>query len=298
MKQMLNIPKGRVEELNKRRDVEEAFFGLVQSSGVWDTEYKEGRISGSYAWKSVRGELGEGKKSNDGEEEVQEEKEVSFVVESFYPAPHRQSQSMIRVGHPSKSSHECIVVNGVHCAATLPDGISVVVIDERSGCILQSKAFSSWSSVGVFIDTIPDGRIIAFASNISSAEVVDEAMTKHLQRVGGLMNDTKPSLDPMMFVGQVGYHPSWTTSMNTTDTAKVVNVTIQLDDIPSSIELKLRSEQNTTPAVVLTRLPETVMPLKTQMVASEYQKRVAFQTYMKEHSESSPRVVGYVSVDI
>ena len=40
---MNGIGKGRLEELEKRGKEEEKFFGMVQSSGVWDEEYREGR---------------------------------------------------------------------------------------------------------------------------------------------------------------------------------------------------------------------------------------------------------------
>jgi hypothetical protein len=43
LRQMNNIGKGRMEELEKRGKAEEKFFGMVQSSGVWDVEYREGR---------------------------------------------------------------------------------------------------------------------------------------------------------------------------------------------------------------------------------------------------------------
>ena len=43
LKQMSNIAKGRLEELEKREKAEEKYFGFVQSSGVWDVEYREGR---------------------------------------------------------------------------------------------------------------------------------------------------------------------------------------------------------------------------------------------------------------
>jgi hypothetical protein len=236
--------------------------------------------------------LGDQKKSDDNESKEETNEEASFVVESFYPAPHRSGVLSIFVQHPSMSSHECIIVNGVPCAAILASGTSIVVVDELSGCILQCRAFSCWSSVGAFVDTVPDGRIIAIASNISSVDV-DETTAKYLQRVGGLVNDTKPSPDPLMFIGQIGYYPKWSTCVNTTDVTKSVNVTIQLDN-SSSLATKLRSERNTTPAVVLTRLPETVMPLKTQMGASEYQKRVAFEAFMKQDNDAKSVVVGYV----
>ena len=37
------IGKGRLEELEKRGKTEDKFFAVVQSSGVWDVEYREGR---------------------------------------------------------------------------------------------------------------------------------------------------------------------------------------------------------------------------------------------------------------
>ena len=43
LQQMNGIGKGRLEELEKRGKEEEKFFGMVQSSGVWDEEYREGR---------------------------------------------------------------------------------------------------------------------------------------------------------------------------------------------------------------------------------------------------------------
>jgi len=89
------IPKGRLEELDARMKMEAAFFVKVASSGVWDSDYKEGRISGSLAWKAARNELGEvhsvneetiksgaGKKAKASEEDKKSE---SFLVESFYP---------------------------------------------------------------------------------------------------------------------------------------------------------------------------------------------------------------------
>lgn len=43
LRQMNNIGKGRLEELEKRKKAEEKFFATVQSSMVWDVDYREGR---------------------------------------------------------------------------------------------------------------------------------------------------------------------------------------------------------------------------------------------------------------
>eukprot|EP00804_Cyclotella_cryptica_P029072 CCRYP_005259-RA/>CCRYP_005259-RA protein AED:0.02 eAED:0.02 QI:1661/1/1/1/0.75/0.6/5/3045/1066 len=303
------IPRGRMEELEKRGKAEEMYFGLVQASGVWDSEYKEGRISGSWAWKAARSELGHPeKKANHDKNNTSQEKdskkndqEASFLVESFYPAPHRQNNLTIRVQHPSSSStyersrHDCIIVNGIPCAATLSPGISVVVVDEQSGCILQSRAFSKWSSLGIFIDTVPAGRIVAICSNVLG-DTIDDTTSTHLLRVGGLSVESKASQEALLLVGQIGFHPKWATSIHSSDESKVVEVTIQLNISPS-LPLKLRTENSTAPAMISTRLPETIMPLKTQMVATEYQKRVAFEAFTKQSSNtsSSVEVVGYVT---
>jgi len=43
LRQMNNTGKGRLEEIEKRGKAEAKFFGMVQSSGVWDVDYREGR---------------------------------------------------------------------------------------------------------------------------------------------------------------------------------------------------------------------------------------------------------------
>lgn len=43
LRQMNSIGKGRLDELEKQAKAEDKFFGMVQSSGVWDVEYREGR---------------------------------------------------------------------------------------------------------------------------------------------------------------------------------------------------------------------------------------------------------------
>jgi hypothetical protein len=305
LKQMTNIPKGRSEELEKRGKTEDKFFGLVQSSGVWDTEYKEGRISGSHSWKAVRGELGEQGKKTDGsnaEEDKEKSQEASFLVESFYPAPHKQSTLRISIKFPSRYSHqECIIVNGVPCASTIsneadwPTGVSIIVLDELSGCILQSRCFSSWATVGSFVDTIPNGRIIALYC--FGKYDVKEATYNLLQRVGGLMAGSKASEESLMFAGQAGFHPKWARRISADNTSVRLDVSIQLN-ISSSLQLKLRSERNTASAMVSTRLPESIMPLKTQIAATEYQKRVAFEAFMKQSSDLNSTVVGYVSLRV
>ncbi len=318
-----NIPKARLEELDARMKMESAFFGKVAASGVWDSDYNEGRISGSFAWRAARNELGEtSSASHDNEKEVdaknsrKEAEEAktseSFLVESFYPSS-RHEDLVIRVRPPSdemlaKTPRECIRVSGVPCAATLPNGVSIVVVDELSGCLLQSRAYFSWSGAWSFLATVPAGRIVAISSNAvgkDSAEVASDVAGT----IGGLnldFNASKSSesensesdfVSPLftLFVGQIGYYPKWSTCIQTCDENESIQLSIQLN-LSNLPKVLLRSERNTVPAIVLARLPEQNMPLKTQIEATNYQKRLAFNAYMENLPTSAKTyVVGYTT---
>lgn len=52
LRQMNNIGKGRLEELDKRAKAEEKFFGIVCQSGVWDADYREGRSKFEFTFNS------------------------------------------------------------------------------------------------------------------------------------------------------------------------------------------------------------------------------------------------------
>ena len=301
VRQMSNVAKGRLDELEKRGKSEEKFFNTVQSSGVWDSDYCEGRISGSLAWKAARNELGE----KGGEEKKEDEsiEVTSFWVESFLPSP---NESVVTISvytnvPQGKNASSSIQVNEVSCAASLPTGIAVVIVDELSGCILQSKAFLDWASVASFIDTVPDGRIVALCSlvadedekNAEGVNKINSSASAKFERLGGFEYDkvaSSPS-DLISFIGRVAFHPSWAT-FHATSGSSSVEASIQLDK-STLPPIKLRSEKNTVPAQISTRLPDSVMPLNTQLLASSYQKRLAFESYMKKGSNSS--IVGYTT---
>lgn len=311
VRQMSNMAKGRAEELDKRAKMEAKFFNTVQSSGVWDSEYREGRISGSLAWKAARRELGEGndtskteeKKDGDGEDSPEE---TSFWVESFLPTPRHQNDVIIAVRpKAAEGKRWSIEVNGVPCAASLATGVAVVIVDELSGCMLQSKAFLDWSSVASFLNTVPDGRIVALCSFVD--EKVDGEKEKETTnktdcleiskfgRLGGFDYDkvTSSPENLVSFIGRLAFHPTWS-SFHVSSESSSMEVSIQLDKSSASTTYKLRSEKNTVPAAVFTRLPDYIMPLNTQLLASNYQKRVAFEAYMEKDSNLSS-IVGYTT---
>jgi len=311
VRQMSNMAKGRAEELDKRAKMEQKFFNTVQSSGVWDSEYREGRISGSLAWKAARRELGEGNDTTRTEEEKDGDdgaspEETSFWVESFLPSPRCQNDLIIAVRpKAAEGKRWSIEVNGVPCAALLANGVAVVIVDELSGCILQSKAFSDWSSVASFLNTVPDGRIVALCSFVD--EKVEEEEEKEsinkiicsegtdFSRLGGFDYDKVTSWPKsfVSFIGRVAFHPTWS-SFYVSSESSSMEVSIQLDKSAASTTYKLRSEKNTVPAAVFTRLPDYIMPLSTQLLASNYQKRVAFEAYMEKDSNSFS-IVGYTT---
>jgi thiol-disulfide isomerase/thioredoxin len=309
--------KGRVEELDKRGKMEEKFFTTtVQSSGVWDSDYREGRISGSLAWKAARRELGENNSTNNTSETEEKKdgdkapkEETTFWVESFLPSPSSSCQKdLLTIAVRPKAAEGktwSIQVNEIPCAASLPNGVAVVIVDELSGCILQSKAFVDWVSVASFLDTVPDGRIVALCSFVEEKEKEEEGVVNNIDcsksakfgRLGGFDYDKVTTTSPkeiVSFIGRLAFHPTWSV-FHVSSESSSIEVSIQLDKsaVPTAA-LKLRSEKNTVPAVVFTRLPDSIMPLSTQLLASNYQKRVAFEAYIKKVSNASS-IVGYTT---
>jgi thiol-disulfide isomerase/thioredoxin len=203
----------------------------------------------------------------------------------------------------TKSHPECITVSGVPCAASLSHGISVVVVDEQSGCILQSKAFSRWSSTGAFLDEVPDGRIVALCCIkgaqhercTNNGNGSDDLNISNFSRLGGFNIDDPCSTNEsyFLFAGQLNFHPKWAVGICTSDSELSIIVSLQIN---TSLQQKtrLRTEMNVVPAIVSTRLPDAVMPLKTQLSSSHYEKRAAFNEYMKNDAHKSS-IVGYTT---
>ena len=316
VRQMSNVAKGRVDELDKRGKVEEKFFNNIQSSGVWDSDYREGRISGSLAWKAARREMGEGNTTTSTKTEEEKKKdddkasskeETSFWVESFLP-PSTPGQNELSIAVRPKAAEGktwSIQVHGVPCAASLPNGIAVVIVDELSGCILQSKTFVDWASVVSFLDTVPDGRIVALCSFVeeeAEKEEEEELVNKingsasaKFGRLGGFDYDRVVSASPkefVTFIGRVAFNPTWSL-FHVSSESSSIEVSVQLDK-SATPSRKLRSEKNTVPAAIFTRLPDFIMPLNTQLLASDHQKRVAFEAYMEKDSNSTS-IVGYTT---
>ncbi len=243
----------------------------------------------------------------DGEKNEQESTTPSFFVESFFCPPSHDNDLIIVVQSPppssfpsiaSKSHLKCITVNGIACAVTTAVGISVVVVDETTSCILHSKSFASWVAVGTFLDCIHSGRIVAFCGIQGEENKIDTThdLKNCFRRLGGFkINESLASSERfVLFVGQLNFHPDWATSICTSDSEQAIKVTLRRNT-SSHLKVRLRSETDAVPAAVSTRLPDAFMSLQTQLAASNAQKRAAFNMFVDADSHKNLSIAGYTT---
>ena len=244
-------------------------------------------------------------------EKNEQEFTQSFFMESFYPPSHHD---LIIVAQPpppssvplvaSKTYLKCISVNGVACAATPAVGISVVIVDETTSCILHSKSFSSWVAVGTFLDCIHSGRIVAICGILGGENSIDrtldiknnDATTNYFRRLGGFNTDESIASSErfVLFVGQMNFHPDWATSICTSDSGQAIKVTLRRNN-SSHLKVRLRPEINAVPAAVYSRLPDAFMSLQTQLAASDAQKRAAFNMFVEADGRKNLSIAGYTT---
>lgn len=365
-----SLPSKQLDELDRRLRAEQTFFMdtqrraalLLSANGNgWEDHqsYKEGRISGSLAWRAARGELGSDTHeplppntpkhaTNDDSNNTTSAK--FFHVETFHPTPHGADTVSILVKSFSnivrnndtmqcQRRRDCIVVSGVPCAAINAakdenmDSISVVIVDECTGTILQSRTFLHWSKMASFLHTVPNGRVVAICGSRNNTNI-SITTKRRLSRLGGFVlkaEDDSSSADSvktantmLLYIGQLNYHPGWATyqcikepisdSMINVEPA-AIRVTFSLPGAPpflssvlpndvetmpaSGVALKLHVERNTIPRRILMRLPEQIMPLKTQLLSNASQKRRAFHAFLQEdkgpNSGGGSGVVGYAT---
>ena len=268
--------KKRCEELNQRLERERRMLSANQQATEWSDleKHGQGRISGSLQWKLSRKEGGD---LNSDQEKVVMPSVQSWHVESFYPPSDR--------GVIVNISPDGIVVSGAKCSV-IGSNISAVVLDELYlGCILQSRGFASWKDVSVFVENIPKYRIVTIQG---SADDIEGDM-KGLSRLGGF--SIAHGKDGLLYLGQVDALPSWVqcTSYGKND------INIEMPPPKSSTTLKLRTERETVPRRIAWRLPESIMPFQTQLLASEEQKRIAFLSFARQQSGHSKQYVGYTT---
>ena len=280
----LTLSKIAVEELERRRQLEESELQLLKQMTEWSEQekYGRGRISGSLAWKQSRSEAGTSDAKTADRRQV-----ASFEVESFSTSP-RGGLSL--VVHPLPfGRHDGIVVGGTACAIGETNSLSIVVVDEKHhGCILQSRSFLTWKEANSFVNGLPSQRIVIMNGKCTD----DSTKFVELLRLGGWRKDVDVT-GGIAFIGQMDCHPDWTFFSSLADCpSSGYEVVLNLGSQPS-LPLKLRTERHVFPRRVVGRLPDSNMPLKTQLIASDHQKRSAFTSFIR--STSNRGYSGYVT---
>ena len=311
-----NLSKARQAELDRRASEEKKFFHLAQQSGNWEGNlYNEGRISGSLAWRAARQELGDdtGSQSGNDNETGNGNSTGRLHVESIYPCPFGDNSSVISItvtsGSTVNSSSDSIVINGAHCAAGMANSISIVIVDEQTGCVLQSRSFASWDTAAYFLHSVPNERIVAMHADVQGETSLDVPTQRKLSRLGGFDsekvsgsgsekdNDESEAIShQILFVGQLNHNPDWAVFKSVPGASvHAINVTINISSLLDKSNLKLRVERNTAPRSVCCRLPESFMPLGTQILANEQQKRAAFVGFIESEDTKKSIYLGYTT---
>lgn len=275
-----NLTKSAREELNRRRQLEDAELQLFKQSTDWTPQekYGRGRISGSLAWKRSRQEAGKSKEGTAAKSEEKEKHVAGFEVEAF--SPPLSSQLSLQVRPKPLGRHDGIKVAGAACAIGEPDTVSIVVVDQEClGCVLQSQSFVRWADAKDFVAKLPSHRIVIMNGK---CEEDPKVKTLDMARLGGWKKD-KFLKKGVAFIGQVDAHPDWSFCSTLEDCpSEGYEIILQVD--PLRPPLKLRTERYTYPSKVACRLPESAMPLKTQLLATEEQKRLAFSSFIQSNS--------------
>jgi hypothetical protein len=281
LKTQNKLPESRVLELNRRRAIEQHQLDGYMQQSEWSQQerYQRGRSSGSLEWTKARGEAGrEGTNCDQGEDSVLV---AGFQIESFFP-PTSSTVSISVKPNPSTSRHG-IIVSGAACAVGEPNSVSVVVIDDKAlGCILQSRCFKTVTAFRDFIDSLPAGRLVAVNGSFEKDSTDSTfALSPRLENLKAPPIESKG----LLFIGQVDASPDWTFYSTYEACEKGHQVDIECDTF--KCDLKLRTERNVRPSSVAGRIPESHMPLATQVQASEEQKRKAFTSFALDNQRYS-----------
>jgi len=274
------LSKARVEELNYRLKRETLILKKKKALSEWTESEKHGRgrISGSLEWKVSREEDGTSQ-----DEETSPPIVRALQVEQFHPA------GSVEISIFPKDQRG-IIVTGANCDVGQPGCISMVVIDDiHLGCVLLCRSFTSWEDLSKVVTTIPSNRIVVLKGKTKGEEAT-QSIKKRMSLLGGF-ELPKNLGDGVMFMGQIEAHPHWATC-TTYQNCQYSGFSILFPQKRRTLQ-KLRTEHETVPQNVATRLPESAMPFQTQLLASEAVKRSAFLTY----ANNKPSVIGYTTKD-
>ena len=253
----------RINELHRRKSVEKEFFEINQTIPWSDDGMSEGRISGSLSWKLSRGEAGDLTKQVKNHEEKKNDGEVVLLEPFLVTFPGKDMHIDMTIISDDKINSSnikgAISINGITCSLD-EKGLNVVIVDGQNGCVLQRGVFQCWNSFQIFIDRIPSGRLVFLSSvgNYFHSSGAEKAGLKRLFKL-------TPTNNTFVYAGQIGAKPDWCT---------IDNESLSLKLLLSSDfnNLKLESRENTFPAGVITKIPESFMSLESQVAADEIEK--------------------------
>jgi Rad4 transglutaminase-like domain len=273
----VGLPAKERELVDLQAKVERKVLTEHMMKRSWDHVYKQGRMSGSHAWKVSRNETGDGK---DRDDSSNSSATVKFHIEPFYPA-----RSNFEV-HIRPRERE-IVVNGTSCAVGLKDAVSVVVLDEAIlGLVLQSQCFTSIIELSDFISSVPAGRIVAMIGDRRNSDNGDKNnneptaepfIFKEFAKLGGF--DTDALNHSLVYFGQMKFTPDWSRCIMETALSSDNEYVFSYSENIELAQRSLRTLKFCRPSKVFCRLPETVMPLQTQNMASFEQKDIAVRSF-------------------
>ena len=302
-----NISQARIAELDRRQRSENKVLDDTLKQEWGSRAYSEGRLSGSLVWRIARGEAGKIQSINEGGNEASTKvPSEMYHIDCFHPAPYCSEKCSIVLSAPCsevKSNFpECISVMHTPCGTGISQTISLVVIDEKYSCILQSRVFGSWKDASIFLSKLPDQRIVAIYSDLRLCSENYDSIKEKFARLGNfdtqvLTSNEEGDKKYFFYVGQVNRKAEWSICENVAaGTLLEVEIELQCDDKLSG--LKLQRKTNSVPQKVSMRLPEEFMPLQVQLLASEEDKKDAFLRFIENEIneiEKNIRYVGFVT---
>jgi hypothetical protein len=294
-----NMTNSRLEEITRRKRLEDAELQHCKQTREWNEQekYGRGRVSGSFAWKQARQETGKSNDDDTSSNTTKIQRQVAdFEVEAFFPPTLNEGKVTFQL-HPNPLSlHDGITVSNTPCAVGEADSVSVVVVDERSlGCILQSKSFISWPELVDFVNSLPSNRLVLMNGKIEIGnETKPEDFYKEvvIDRLGGWKGE-EVAKKGVLFIGQVDAHPDWTFCSTMEDSSVEAGYEIEIEPVFAQESVnRLRTEHASLPQRIAGRLPDAFMPLKKQLEANHSEKRNAFLAFF---GSNPGRYCGYTS---
>jgi hypothetical protein len=238
-----------------------------------------------------------------------------LIIESFCP-PTRSlglgNKMMVSISVQSRAPpmtstrHDAIMVCGMPCAMGAPHSLSVVVIDNDEiflGSILQSRSVSTLRELAQLIVEIPPFRIVAIHGKLLQPSLENGNNDEDDENNGSILAtlsqlgsfDHSLCKDGVIYVGQVLARPDWAYCSSFNDSPGYT-ITAKAVSKSSREDYRLQRIRNARPQAVMSRIAESIMPLQTQLLATDEQKHAAFVSLLDDKDlKAFSSVAGYTT---